>query len=76
MSLFLSSSLPSFPTMQESIPPLAQQRQHHRTFSQRLKQAGQTVVHHAKTHAGVGTVCAVAYFDPYVVLNDVASGGG
>ena len=46
--------------MQESIPAFPQ----HRTFLQHLKQAGATAVYHAKNHAGVGTMCAVAYFDP------------
>ena len=47
--------------MQEPIPAFPQDRP---TFLQRLKQAGGTAVHHAKNHAGVGIVCAVAYFDP------------
>ena len=51
--------------MQESIPAYPQHRPS-RTFLQRLKHAGATAVHHAKNHAGVGVVCAVAYFDPYV----------
>ncbi|KAF8817621.1 natural resistance-associated macrophage protein [Phlegmacium glaucopus] len=50
--------------MQESIPALPRNPVRRRTFAQRLRQAGATVVHHAKKHAGVGTVCAVAYFDP------------
>ncbi|KAJ7109769.1 smf Mn2+ and Fe2+ transporter-like protein [Mycena epipterygia] len=35
-----------------------------RTLFTRLRSAGSTVVLHAKKHAGVGIVCAVAYFDP------------
>ncbi|KAJ6601396.1 natural resistance-associated macrophage protein-domain-containing protein [Mycena vulgaris] len=35
-----------------------------RTLYTRLRSAGSTVVVHAKKHAGVGVVCAVAYFDP------------
>lgn len=31
-------------------------------------QAFTTTVHHVKKHAGVGIICAVAYFDPYVNL--------
>ncbi|KAJ7610968.1 natural resistance-associated macrophage protein-domain-containing protein [Roridomyces roridus] len=34
------------------------------TLYNRLKSAGLTVVVHATKHAGVGVVCAVAYFDP------------
>ncbi|EGO05421.1 hypothetical protein SERLA73DRAFT_44261 [Serpula lacrymans var. lacrymans S7.3] len=33
-------------------------------WTERLHDAAWTVFHHAKTHTGVGTVCAVAYFDP------------
>ena len=57
----LLSLLRSPLTMQEYIPALPQ---HRRMFLQRLKQVGATAVHHAKNHAGVGIVCAVAYFDP------------
>ncbi|KAF5385119.1 hypothetical protein D9615_000895 [Tricholomella constricta] len=35
-----------------------------RSFSERVKATGTTIVHHAKKHTGVGIVCAVAYFDP------------
>ncbi|KAF7347459.1 Manganese transporter pdt1 [Mycena venus] len=35
-----------------------------RTLRARLRSAGSTVLLHAKKHAGVGVVCAVAYFDP------------
>ena len=62
--------------MQESIPAFPQQRPTpSRTFLQRLKHAGATAVHHAKNHAGVGVVCAVAYFDPYVLLKIVVLSG-
>lgn len=37
-----------------------------RPWSQRLKDALLVVVKHATKHTGVGIVCAVAYFDPYV----------
>ena len=36
------------------------------SFSDRLRHAGSLVAHHAKRHTGVGIVCAVAYFDPWV----------
>ncbi|KAJ7492199.1 natural resistance-associated macrophage protein-domain-containing protein [Mycena latifolia] len=35
-----------------------------RTLYTRLSSVGSAVVLHAKKHAGVGVVCAVAYFDP------------
>ncbi|CAK5280690.1 unnamed protein product [Mycena citricolor] len=33
-------------------------------FHARLKRVGSTVALHARKHAGVGVICAVAYFDP------------
>lgn len=34
----------------------------------KLTQSTRTVVHHLKRHVGVGIICSVAYFDPYVYL--------
>ncbi|KAF9254239.1 natural resistance-associated macrophage protein [Marasmius fiardii PR-910] len=34
------------------------------TWSEKLRRAAMMVVDHVRTHAGVGMVCAVAYFDP------------
>ena len=41
-----------------------QKGQRNTSVLHRLKQATVVVIHHAKKHAGVGVVCAVAYFDP------------
>ncbi|KAG6864710.1 hypothetical protein C0991_007749 [Blastosporella zonata] len=35
-----------------------------KTFRERARSMGGTIVHHLKRHTGVGIVCAVAYFDP------------
>ena len=32
----------------------------------RLRQTGRVVMNHVIKHTGVGIICAVAYFDPYV----------
>lgn len=32
----------------------------------RTRRVAKTLVHHVKKHVGVGVICAVAYFDPYV----------
>ncbi|KAJ7150296.1 natural resistance-associated macrophage protein-domain-containing protein [Mycena filopes] len=45
-----------------------------RTLSTRLRTVSSTVVLHAKKHAGVGTICAVAYFDPGNWGVDLAAG--
>lgn len=43
-----------------------------RSLAKRVRQCAKkslaAVIHHVKTHVGVGVVCAVAYFDPYVIF--------
>ena len=53
-----------------SPPPLTQDVRNNdgtevKSWSDQLKSAALTVLHHARRHTGVGMVCAVAYFDPY-----------
>lgn len=36
------------------------------TVVDRVKKGARTAVHHVKRHVGVGIICSVAYFDPYV----------
>ncbi|TFK21529.1 natural resistance-associated macrophage protein [Coprinopsis marcescibilis] len=55
-------------------PPAGEPAAPRRPWSERLKQAGKTTLHHLKKHTGVGAVCAVAYFDPGNWGVDLAAG--
>ena len=37
----------------------------------RLRQTGRVVMNHVIKHTGVGIICAVAYFDPYVFCSSI-----
>jgi hypothetical protein len=37
----------------------------------KLRAASEVVLRHTAKHTGVGIVCAVAYFDPYVIFAEI-----
>ena len=48
------------------IPGTHNNRAHTTQWKARIKSVASAVFHHAVKHTGVGIVCSVAYFDPYV----------
>ena len=68
---FSSSPLPLSPLspqLEMSGPPQVEAKQSKWQVKRKLRKAYDVVTLHLSKHTGVGFVCAVAYFDPYVCL--------
>lgn len=67
-------SPPNFPQAEKALSDVSDSETEQRVCDsvlprkdRRLKRWARTTVHHLKKHTGLGAICAVAYFDPYVL---------